>query len=221
MQISKGTTKFILIAIGLMIFLAGYFLVYIDFTNKTDETLADIDTLSDRLDELENYNAQIDNYETSIAENRTFIDTNLLKYYSMETPEDFIVLSQSMVDDIGISVPHITFDDPETIAPVTGFANTDDAADLPPEPLELMCYRLSATFTAEMTYEQMKTALKTIYKQQDVTKLQTLTLSYDPTSGLISSSITLDKYYLTGRGIDDHEAPLPHFDLGTDALMGG
>lgn len=67
----------------------------------------------------------------------------------------------------------------------------------------------------------MKEVLTYIYKQDDATSLDSVDLSYDATTGLILGSLIINKFYITGRDIEEHQANVPYTDIGKDVLMGG
>jgi hypothetical protein len=88
------------------------------------------------------------------------------------------------------------------------------------EPVTLTGYKISSTMDGTMNYSQMKAALDFIYDQPDVTKLDSLNLNYDSSTGLIFGSFVLDKYYITGRDIEAHQAAVPYTDIGKSVLIG-
>ena len=81
---NKTTVKFLLMLVGLVIFLTAYFLVYMDFTEQTEALEAESKTLSEQLSTLEGYYTQLDDYEAGIEGSKTEITDKLSGYYSMK-----------------------------------------------------------------------------------------------------------------------------------------
>jgi len=226
MTLSKNTVKYILMLFGLVIFLAGYFLVYMDFSEKTDAVNAEIVNLNQKLTVLNGYKAELEKYRAGIEEHKASVCDILSRYYSDEQPEDFLMLAVAMENEITpgtggapLTVNSLTFTEPALVYAIRGILDGETAED-PVVPLELKCYMLSSTLNATMKYDQMKKALDFIGRQKDVTKLNRLDLSYDSATGYINGVFVLDKYYITGRDIPAHQAVIPYTDFGKSVLMG-
>lgn len=219
MSMSKSTVKYVLMILGIIIFLAVYFLVYMDLTDKTDALNTEIATLNTRLDQLNGYNDKAASLKSSIDENKTIISDALVKYYSAETPEDFIMFATALEETLEADISTLSFKEPEPVYTLRGVKDSGDYT-VPAEPMMLTGYRLSSTLDGTMTYPQMKAALDFISAQPDVTKLDSLNLNYDSATGLIFGSFAIDKYYITGRDIQAHQAVVPYTDIGKSVLIG-
>ncbi len=216
----KRTVKYTLMLLGLVIFLAGYFLFYLDYSDQTDTLTSEIKTLSARLDELEGYSQQLDDLQSGIDNDKASISDALQKYYTIETPEDFIMLATAMEDNIGVSILALSFEEPVLMMDIEAI---DDAGDYvsPLTTRTLTGYNLTASLEGTMTYTEMKDALDYIYNQTDATSLNSVELNFDSTTGLLQSIFVIDKYYVTGRDLEEHQINVPYTDIGNDALMGG
>jgi hypothetical protein len=219
MSMTKNTVKYVLIFIGLLIFLAAYLFVYMDYSDKTEALNKEITTLNDRLDQLNGYHEQIPAYESSIVENKAFIDETLGRYYSNETPEDFIMFATDMEGTLSLDINALSFTQPQPFCSITAVKDTGDYT-VPVGAATLTGYKISSTIDGTMTYSQMKSALKFIYSQIDTTKLDSLNMNYDSSTGLILGSFVIDKYFIAGRDIQEHQATVPYNDLGKDVLIG-
>jgi hypothetical protein len=216
---SKKIVKYILMILGLIIFLAGYFLVYMDYTAKTDAANEDIKKLSQRLDVLNGYKAELGKYEESIAKDTAAVNNILDRYTSMERPEDFLMMTTAMEKDVGLSIGTQTFADPTAVYAFKGLSGGNGNKD-PLKQIDLTCFMLSSTISGSMTYDQMKQALDYIDKQKDATRLNTLDMNYDSSTGLINGSFILDKYYITGRDMPEYQTDIPYSDFGKSVLIG-
>ena len=219
MGISKNALKYIMMFLGVLIFIALYLLVYTDYTAKTDAVNLEIATMNTRLSTLSNYNTNLKKYTTGIADAKAAVADILGKYSSMERPEDYIMLAADMESKVGLTLNDISFAEPIAMYAISGVK--DGKSDSKPlEPLQLMCYKLTSTFGGTMKYDQMKKSLEYISRLNGMTKLGSLSLTYDSSSGLINGSFGLEKYYITGRDIAEHQTTIPSLPLGKNTLFG-
>jgi hypothetical protein len=219
---TKGITKYLLLFIGLVVFLASYFLVYMNLTEKTDAINTEKAALEARLDILEGYYAKLPEYREGIEDNREKINIMLSRYYNVEQPEDFIMFATAMENEIGVGVTTLAFADPEPIAEIAGVKESEaDDEKVPAEPLLLTAFGISSDMTGTMNYAQMKKALEFIYNQKDATTLDSLNVSFDSSTGLLLGNFTINKYFITGRDNVNHQAEIPFGDVGNSLLMGG
>jgi hypothetical protein len=190
-----------------------------DYTSKTDALSTEISDLNTRLNTLSGYESSLPKFTDAIAQDKTSIDEALGKYYSSERPEDFIMLATELEDRVGLSVTGITFEQPAAVWAITGVTD-GNGESAPALPMQLLCYKVAAAISGTMNYEQVKQALDYISAQKDVTKLNSLNLTYDSSTGYITGDFALDKYYITGRDFPDHETNIPYADFGKDILIG-
>lgn len=216
---SKKSVKYVLIIIGLLIFLATYFLVFIDFSDKTDALNTEITALNQKLDQVNGYFAEIATYKSSIEEDKLAVNSTLSKYNSVDTPEDFIMFAIDLEDKKELDVNALSFTKPTPIYTIMAVKDTDDYT-VPLEPTLLTGYKVSSTMSSSMNYDQMKAALDFIYSQKTVTVLDSLSINFDSATGLILGNMIIDKYFVTGRDIQAHQAVVPYTDIGKSVLIG-
>lgn len=217
---SKTAAKIMLVALGLIIFLACYMFVYMDFSAKTDAVTKEVGELQTKVSTLSAYSAAMKKNSGAIETMRTDMNTALTRYYTSEKPEDFILLANDMETKLGLSVDTISFTTPKPFYLLSGVKDGKTPKD-PVTPLQLTCYNVSSTMGAKMKYSQMKQALDFIKEQKDVTRLQSLVLNYEATTGDITGTFVIDKFYITGRDLPDHNPSIPYNTLGKSTLMGG
>ena len=216
---SKKSLKFALMFLGVLVFIGLYILVYMDYTSKTEALDADIAKLTTRLGTLTTYSSNLPKYTSGIAQTKSMIGEALDKYTSSERPEDFIMLATDLEKNVGLTVTGMTFGESPAIYTINGVKDGKDSK-APVSPIPLTCFKTSATLSATMKYAQLKQTLDSISAQKDVTKLNVLTMTYDSSTGLIAGTFSLDKYYITGRGIPEHQATIPYTALGKNVLIG-
>ncbi len=208
-----------LMFLGVIIFLAGYFMVYMDYSDKTDALNTEITTLNVKLDKLKEYSANIAQYKSTIEEDRSAVNDTLSRYNSVEMPEDFIMLATDLENNLGLDISTLSFTKSLPVFTITGVKDADDY-NVPLKTATLTGYKISSTIGGQMSYSQMKLALDSICSQKTVTKLDSLSINFDSSTGYIMGNFAIDKYYITGRDIQEHQAVIPFTQLGKSVLMG-
>jgi hypothetical protein len=146
----KRTVKYMLMLLGLVLFLAAYFLVYLDFTDRTDKLTSEIRSLSDRLDVLQGYDTQRTDFETGIEADKAEIADALSKYYTLETPEDFIMLATAMENTFGVSFSGLSSRNPSLFR--RSRPSTTPGLYSARRDAHLTGYGLTASWKGTMTY---------------------------------------------------------------------
>ena len=128
------------------------------------------------------------------------------------------MLATAVEDDIGVTISGLSFDEAVYIGDIAAIEDITDYTQ-PIQTRTLTVYGLTAFLEGAMTYSEMKELLAYIYNQDDATSLISLDMSYDGSTGYLLSSMTIDKYYITGRDIEEHQPNVPYTDIGNDSLM--
>jgi hypothetical protein len=109
MSMTKNAVKYALMFLGILILLIAYLFVYTDYTDKTEALGKEIATLNDRLSQLSGYHEKENAYKSSIEENKASINEMLGRYYSNETPEDFIMFATDMEATLDVDITAMSF----------------------------------------------------------------------------------------------------------------
>lgn len=78
----------------------------------------------------------------------------------------------------------------------------------------------SITITFQTTYQKFKKVLDYINQYPEKTSVIKTALSYDPSTGNLVATMTLDRYALTGTGKTYEEPYIGDISIGTDNLFG-
>ena len=78
-------------------------------------------------------------------------------------------------------------------------------------------YQVSASFNAQMNYEQLKNYLDYVYNQsENVTFVDAFTVTYNAESTDLSTNFGLSKYFITFDGSEYVPVPVPDVSIGID-----
>lgn len=216
MHISKRDANLLLILLGILLFVAGYFTVYLPYQNKTEELQAEIAALQPTLSELKGYEEKLDSYKAGIDEMEGKIAAEMARFPSDVRPEDFVVYAIELEEKIGLDVTSLDFAEPALISQFDGIKKDGSAYTVTP----LTAYRYAATAKCSLSYEELKDLIRYINDTPLCTKLNNLSVSFDAESGELIGSVALDKYFVSSGSDPYVPTRVPSVRLGTGNLFG-
>lgn len=216
MHISKRDANLLLILLGIILFVAGYFTVYNPYQKKTEALQAEIAALQPTLSELKGYEGNLDKYKAGIDELEGKIATETERYPTDVRPEDFVMYAIELEDKVGLDVTGIDFADPVLISQIDGIRRDGEQYTVTP----LTAYAYGMTANCSLSYEELKDLIKHIDDTALCTKLDSVSVSFDTENGGLTGSVVLDKYFITSGSEPYVPTQVPDVDLGTDDLFG-
>ena len=216
MTISKRDLNFLLALLGLVTFLALYFLVSQRFQEKADTINASADTLRPQLTELEERYANLPTYEQGIADYRATIADTLAQYPAGVEDEDFLVYLLGMETETGLQMQSVSFDMPAVLLQFPCEVERDGQAAA----ADVTAWRTGAVMTGTLTYPQLKKAIDYLSASRQRTGLDALSVSYNAESGGLTATFTVAKYLMAWDGKPNSPAEIPRLSLGTANLFG-
>lgn len=248
MKISKKEVMYIMIALGFLSVVLSIVLFYNKYQEKTAEVVAQNDKLQQQINDLQTKQQNQDFYETEIERMLKAID-DIYQVFPVDVREEDCLLmainqelispmelnsiSINLVSDVEFTVDtaqserEYTYELGEgdilgdgggdtTTADATAAAATND----PNNTTGLLRTR-QTTFNYTVSYEGLKRSIQHICNQTNRVAIDSLTASFDTSTGLLVGSTTLDMYLVPGQ--IDKPYVQPNFSavlLGTDNIFG-
>lgn len=248
MKVSKRDIMLILIAIGGISVALAYFFVFTDYKEKTEALVAQNTKLEQQISDLQAKQQNQEFYETEMERMLKAID-DIYQVFPVDVREEDCLLmainqelispmslnsiSISLVNDVAFTVDtaqsehKYTYDLGEgdilgdgggdtTTADATAAAATND-----PNNTTGMLRTRQTTFNYTVSYEGLKRSIQHICNQTNRVAIDSLTASFDTSTGLLVGSTTLDMYLVPGQV--DKPYVQPNFSavlLGTDNIFG-
>lgn len=248
MKISKKEVMYIMIALGVLSVVLSIVLFYNKYQEKTAEVVAQNDKLQQQINDLQAKQQNQDFYETEIERMLKAID-DIYQVFPVDVREEDCLLmainqelispmelnsiSINLVSDVEFTVDtaqsehEYTYELGEgdilgdgggdtTTADATAAAETND----PNNTTGLLRTR-QTTFNYTVSYEGLKRSIQHICNQTNRVAIDSLTASFDTSTGLLVGSTTLDMYLVPGQ--IDKPYVQPNFSavlLGTDNIFG-
>ena len=247
MKLSKRDSMIIMIAIGAISIALAYVLVYTKYQEKTEALVAQNNKLQQQINDLQAKQQNQDFYETEIERMLKAID-DIYQVFPVDVREEDCLLMAinqeiispmelnsiniNLVSDVEFTVDtaqserEYTYELGEgdilgdgggdtTTADATAAAATND-----PNNTTGMLRTRQTTFNYTVSYEGLKRSIQHICNQTNRVAIDSLTATFDTSTGLLVGSTTLDMYLVPGQ---DKPYVQPNFSavlLGTDNIFG-
>ena len=207
MKLSKRDIGLLLGLLGLVIAVASYALVFNPMKLKNQELETELTTLKDKeakltelVDDFDYYKEQIEVCKEKSAEIET-------RFPSDVKPENEIMYAVELEDELEIEFSTLNYGTPLEI--ITDGQKADRFA---------YCTSLSANYRA--TYRGLKDVILYTADQADRMVVDTVTASYDGTTGNLVGSITINMYTVTGTERVYEKPYVPAMNVGIDNIFG-
>ena len=207
MKLSKRDIGLLLGLLGLVIAVASYALVFNPMKLKNQELETELTALKDKeakltelVDDFDYYKEQIEVCKETSAEIET-------RFPSEVKPENEIMYAVELEDELEVEFSTLNYGTPLEI--ITEGQKADRFA---------YCTSLSANYRA--TYRGLKDVILYTADQADRMVVDTVTASYDGTTGNLVGSITINMYTVAGTERVYEKPYVPAMNVGIDNIFG-
>ena len=245
MKISKRDSMIIMIALGVISVALSIILVYNKYQEKTEALIAQNDKLQQQINDLQTKQQNQDFYETEMERMLKAID-DIYQVFPVDVREEdclLMAMNQELISPMALNsisinlVSDVEFT-VDTAQPERDYtyelgegdilgdgggdtaAAPDAAAANDPNNTTGMLRTRQTTFNYTVSYEGLKRSIQHICNQTNRVAIDSLTASFDTSTGLLVGSTTLDMYIVPGQ---DKPYVQPNFSavlLGTDNIFG-
>lgn len=235
-EVSDSDKRLLFLLLALILIAGAYFLVFQKYTAKAaamEETNA---ADREEVQKLENMAAREDTVRQETDDLNRHVEEIIAKYPADVTTEKALAIVKNMEDSTGIKITQTSFlmDNlvvnlsegtaaDESVSADASAENTDTAAAESAEntdtadtaaPAEgtalakddIVGYYSALTMNYEASYDDFKKMVAYIKTFEDRMTITAVSSSYDNETGLLSGTLTINMYYLTGAG-KEYEAP--------------
>lgn len=222
MKIGKKEISFIVCALGIIFAVVIYAMVFMPVSEETEALEAENGTLRGRITELEQMSAQVDKYqEDTVA---MIMDINkVLKEFPADSKEEDAILyatelearnSSTYISSVGLGDPELVYE----IGPTSVPLSAEDEANNESRILRL--YRQKISFANQFTYNGMKQFVTDIVEDSDRRNIETITLAYDRSTGILVGTTEMNLYTLSGSDKVYEPQNIDGIKLGISNIFG-
>ena len=225
LNLSKRDIKILLAILGLVAVVASFYLVYTPAKERREAIEAQNIELQNQVSRLEELNASKAEYEQSIIDMNQEITALTTEFPAATKEEDGVyfahLMETSVAGDVNISA--VTLGNPEVVL-VTEVPNAEvDASTVEGGAAttvsEYTMYRTRNAFVYSTGYNGMKNLVNVINNQTDKITIQTLSVSYDTATGLLSGTVDANFFTMEGTTREYTKPNLPQVNEGTSNIF--
>ena len=221
MSISNRDKGILLGLLGFVLAVLSYVLVFNPMTLKNETLKTELATLKTREAELLELESNLAYYKEQIVLYNNHNQEMVAKFPAEVKPESEIMYAVELEDQLDVEFSSLNYGTPVEIAAVGGAAEAapeGEAAAEPATAVTAYCTPLSATYNA--TYQGLKDVILHTADKTDRLVVDTVTASYDSTTGNLVGSMTINMYTVSGTERMYKEPYVPAMFMGTDNIFG-
>ena len=245
MKLSKRDIGLLTGLLGILLAFACYKFVFQNFQDKTDALKNEITILSQKEQEMVQLEKDMPFYKEEITR-LGVVNKDLLQQFPADIlPENEIMYAVELEDKNKIFFSELSYgtavlmelsgsqtadaaaaadqttEDPLAEAQTgesAGTAQTGEATAA--QPGGMQANLLTMTMGYECTYDGLKSTILYNNERTNRMVIDGLTAAYDPTTGQLAGTMTLNQYYITGTENTYSEPYVPSMRTGTDNIFG-
>lgn len=244
MKLSKRDIGLLTGLLGILLAFACYKFVFQNFQDKTDALKNEIIILSQKEQEMVQLEKDMPFYKEEITR-LGVVNKDLLQQFPADIlPENEIMYAVELEDKNKIFFSELSYgtavlmelsgsqtadaaaadqttEDPLAEAQTgesAGTAQTGEATAA--QPGGMQANLLTMTMGYECTYDGLKSTILYNNERTNRMVIDGLTAAYDPTTGQLAGTMTLNQYYITGTENTYSEPYVPSMRTGTDNIFG-
>lgn len=249
-EVSDSDKRLLIILLALILLAGSYFLVFNRYTAKAAEVEKTNVTDRQEVQKLEGMAQREDEVRKETEEMNQHVEDIIAKYPADVTTEKAIAVVKAMEDSTGVKITQTSFlmdnlvADLSTLTAAEESVSSDtaeeqtDAADTAEDNADaadsaadegtaseaaagsIAGYYAALTMNYEASYDDFKKMVAYIKSLEDRTTITAAASAYDSETGLLSGTITVNMYYLTGTGKEYKAPQIDGIQKGVNNIFG-
>lgn len=207
MKISKKEAGLLIGLFGVLIAVGVYSLFYTPYQVKIASLEAELITLKQEEARYEEMVANIPFYQEGVVRLVEQTSAILKQFPAGITPETEIMYIVEMEDKVDVEIPSISYGTP---ASLTGEAASSG----------IQAFVIPMSVSYKTTYQGLKDTLNYTHDHENRMVVDTVSLSYDRSTGDITGSLLINMYYMEGTDKIYEDPIVPSMNMGVDNIFG-
>lgn len=218
MTLQKKDIKLIIVLVGVLVLVIAYFAVFRTYRDKTDDLQSQIDSLQPELQQLREYDDHKQEYLDGIDAYKENAKSIMSSLPSSIWTEDQIMFLSMMEDDLDIEAQSETFTDPTVLTQFSGTPLED--IDNYNDKVDMTAQKYQTTLSVNMDYNKFKDFIDYIYDEENMTGLDSVSLSYNAEDADLGISTVINQYSLSYDGAEEETHSVPEVSSGVSDPFG-
>lgn len=212
--------KYILILVGVVALALSYFLVFQNYSTKSEDIQEEIDSLQSKCNDLEQKNRNKAVIEAKTKEAEEEYETLIKKFDGGVTYQSEIMDNYNMGQKLQIQIPALTLSPIQETYTFGQLATSNPNGGTSDANASYAGVMLSYTITTAGTYDQMKQTLNYIMNEEGKRKVPvSINFNYDSTGQQVGLSISVSEYAITGDDRTQKEVVIPEYQKSTTNIF--
>ncbi len=214
---SKQNKGIIFVLLGLFFIVAVFLTIFLPLQNATVQKTAEIASINSQTSMLERHSASLDRYESTIAENKEYINKTLENYPSKVNQEDIIMWLVNFENATGAQIDTLNFAQHQELLNFNAYVNTAQGE----QKTTMSAGSISASFSGTYEYSQLKNSLDIIYSSSNKTSVNSVNISYNVNAQQLTVNYNILKYYISYPEAPNEDTPIYDVQTGIDNPFSG
>jgi hypothetical protein len=211
MNLTKRDQNLLLTLLGLIVFFGAYMGIYNNLNSKTEELQAEVSALSPRLSELKGYYDRLPEYQEGIEQSIETVDKELEKYPRDIRPEGILAYVMALENEVGVDISSVEFVPAQLFSRFQLTRPSENGDELVP----MAAMQTGFSANCGFNYAQLKRLINYIYSAEHNASLDRISVNYNGTTGELSGSFSVTKYFITSSEYKYDLVELPRVPQGT------
>ncbi len=207
MKLSKRDKGLLLGLLGFLVAVAAYVLVFNPMKLSNEQLKIELDNLKEREANLVELEKNMDHYKQEIVTLTNQKDELIAEFPAEVKPENEIMYAVELEDTLEVEFSALNYGTPVEIAAAESNAG-----------LVAYCTPLSANYQA--TYQGLKSVITYTNAEENRMVVDTVTASYDGTTGNLIGNMTFNMYTLEGTDKMYEKPYVPAMPHGIENIFG-
>lgn len=203
--------------VGLLAIVVVYVLVFMDYTEKTEEVEAANRELQATVNELQQYADNMEMYQSEISEMKTAIEDIIAEYPADAREEDIIMLAVQVQERNAIAYDALNMEATEGVYTVP--ADNVRLAAIEGLDGELTFAQKHAVYVNTTNYDNLKSVVEQIFDSDNRIGINSIVYSKNEENGTLEGSIDLNFYSAIGTGKEYVVPDIAAYLSGTSDLF--
>ena len=199
------------LVVALLLVAASYKFFYLEDVNKADQLQAEINQKTERLNELNQKNANRAMYESGIADSKSIIETVLSVYGPGNTTEKSIMMIVEMCKMTGVTVTDIAFLDSTNVY-------SSEKLNENEEP-ETQIYQGALQLKFTSGYTQLKKVMDYINSYPERMNAENFTAEFDAETGLLKVAMKINQFSVSDDKHEYKDPVIEDIELGSTNIF--
>ena len=216
-KISPREKNLLMILGGVFILVILYMYLFTPLQNKVNAMKQEIENVQWQIQDLEWHRENVDYYLEMTDAYKANIENKLTSLPADVKEEDLLAYLFYLENATGMDISAVSFEEATEYARFYGApGNPIYAGGL--ENMQLL--RKEAVVSANLSYDALKNTIYYIYNSPLLTTLDSISISYNSSTGSLNSSLNLSRYFINYQEAEYTPEDLPAVSIGVDSLFG-